>query len=228
MKIILALFLCFPIYAKTTAAREVARFEKSILNGQLPEKSQAALGVLLNVAAAELVKHDHFVEAEQLVSDWNNRYSKSYLAFARNSRDIGDHQAWFPWLADKLNMLRLLLGDDILRMTHISDLYTFVYAPYVVFRPCTFNMDFVTGERIDEYRRHFNEGDSFYGLTSVCVYWLTYGAVTGATMGTGWVFISGAIGSVAEKLYATFVGGKLSDWTYNKSCTKNFDANSYY
>lgn len=228
MRIIaLTLLLCLSLnaHAKTTPAREVARFEEDVLDGKLPERAQKALTTLFGVAYGELAKRGHRKEAEEMINEWRNKQSAAFLGYAKGNRDIGDHESWNKWLGDKLQMLRFVLGDEILNATHIADLYVFLFAPPVVFRPCSFPMDFVTGERIDEYRRHFNEGESFYGLTSVIVYWSVYAGVTFATSGTGFVFISGIIGTIGEKLYASFVGPRLSDFTYNTACSEGFASN---
>lgn len=230
MRIIaLTLLLCLSINAhakRTTPAREVARFEQDVLDGALPERTQKALNTLLGVAYGELTKRGHHAEAEKMISEWRSTYSEQFLLFASSSaRDIGDHQSWFPWLADKFQMMRFILGDEVMSATHLSDIYVFLYAPPVVFRPCSFSMDLVPGERIDEYRRHFNMGSSFYGLTSVVVYWGVYAAVTAASSGTAFVFISGIVATIGEKLYANFVGGRLSDWVYNSACSEGFASN---
>jgi hypothetical protein len=206
-------------FCKGSPVREVARLEQDILNNKLPDRATYALEILLGRAAKELKARGHKVEADRLLAEWKVKHRRIFYTYAlATMRDIGDHQALNQWLADKYEMLEIILGVDICKSLHLSDIKTFLYTPPIVFRPSTFPMDNVQGERIDEYRRHFNEGAVYYGLVPVVSYWVIWGACTVGTSGMGAVaMLCGIAGSVGERLLATFVGPKLSDWVYNKA-----------
>lgn len=237
MKCLLVFFIAFLLSvshayakpAKTTALRQAARVEQRILEGYLADETVTQLGNLLGLGAAELKRRGYRVEADRMLSEWRSIWKNEFMLFATSSqRDIGSHYALNEWLASQMRTLELLLGTQILKSTHLSDIVTFLYCPQIVFRPKTFPMDDVPGERIDEYRRHFNEG-RIYGMVPVVVYWATYAAVS-AVPG-GYVIVAGLAGDVAEKLFASFVGGRLSDWVYKKATGQlmaNSDELEYY
>lgn len=203
----------------TKPLSESAKIEQDILEGKLADRTQKALGNIIMTAAGELRKKGHSQEASQLESEWFDRYQFDFKVFASgmSSWDIGDHKPLSKWLADKYEMLEIILGVEVCKRTHLSDLKTFNFAIPVVFRPCTFSMDAITDPRIDEYRNHFSYGSIYYGLVPVVTYWVVYGVVTASTMGTGFVFIAGAAGALAEKAIA-LVTPKLSDKVYTKFC----------
>lgn len=211
---------CDHAYSKSSPTQEAARLEKDILNGKMPDRTTYALEVLLTRASKELTKKGHKVEADKMMMDWRTKHKRVFYGYATSTmRDIGDHAALNQWLADKYEMMELILGVDVCKSLHLSDIKTFLYTLPVVFRPCTFPMDAVQGERVDEYRRHFNEGSVYYGLTPVVTYWVVWGACTYGTSGLGAVsMLCGLAGSLGERLFASYVGPKLSDFVYNKSC----------
>lgn len=215
--VVLLCLLCLKAMPKGTPAREAARLEQDVLMGKMPDRVTYALEVLLNRASVELKKKGYKYEADQMMSEWRTKHKRTFLLYATASlRDIGDHAALNQFLGDKLKMLELILGTATMKATHLSDLYTFIFTPPIVFRPASFPMDGVSGERIDEYRRHFNEGGAYYGLVPVSLYWIATGACLVGTSGIGSI-LCGAAATVGEKLFATFIGPKLSDWVFNKA-----------
>lgn len=215
--IFLMLFLCVPSFSSVPMS-ESAKIETDIENGKLAQRTQKALDTVLGVASGELRRHGHYAEADNLDMEYWNTYRDAFMSyFMGEDRDIGDHKPISQWLADKYDMLELLLGVGVCKQTHLSDIKTFNFTIPIVFRPCTFPMDSVLGVRIDEYRNHFSEGDVYYGLVPVVTYWVVYGVTTAATMGGGFVFIAGIAGSLAERLIA-IVTPNLSDKVFTRAC----------
>lgn len=130
--------------------------------------------------------------------------------------DIGDHpeQVLSTWLRDFYERLELILGVTICKATHLSDIKSINSTVKIVFKPCSFEMDLVSGERIDEYRRHFNAGEVYYGLVPVAVWWL----VDVPLLMTPAAMFAGTIASAVQFGISKTVGPKLSDLVYTKSC----------
>lgn len=196
-----------------------ARLEKDILNGKLAENSEKALDAVINVAANELIKAGYVLEGKSFQSDWYSTYRRDFhnFVFGISNYDIGDHRPLNQWLADEYEKIEILLGVSVCKSMHLSDIKTINYAVPVVFKPCNFPMDSITIDRKSEYRNHFSRGDVYFGLAPVVSYWVTYIAVTGATMGTGYVFIAGLAGELAENIFV-LITPKLSDAVFTKAC----------
>lgn len=196
-----------------------AKLEKDISNGKLAERTELALDTAINVTANELIKAGYVLEGKSFQGEWYSTYKSEFhdFAFGIDSHDIGDHKPLNQWLADEYDKIEVILGVSFCKSTHISDLKTFNFTIPIVFKPCTFPMDAITIGRIDEYRNHFSEGKIYFGLVPVVSYWITYAAVTGATMGTGYFFVAGLVGDAAEHLI-TYITPKLSDSIFTKSC----------
>lgn len=212
--------LCGPMsFSDYSPLMESARFEQDIRSGRLKklaDKTDVALNTLIRVAIGELKKRNKIKEAQVLSDEWEYKYRNSFKTYIY-SRDIGDHAGLSQWLTEKYRMLELILGKEVCKKTHLSDMHTFNHAIPVVFRPCTFPMDAVTIPRKDEYRNHFSYGEDYYGLTPVVVFWTTYVAVTAASSGTGFVYFSGMIANLAEKAISLVTPG-LSDFVFKTAC----------
>lgn len=214
--VLLCLF-CIQCFPKGSPVKEAARLEQDIFNGRFPDRATYALEVLLKRAAYELGRKGYKVEGEKLLTEWRTKHKRTFYTYAvATMRDIGDHASLNQWLAEKYELMELILGVALCKNTHLSDIKTFLYTPPIVFRPSSFPMDMVGGERIDEYRRHFNEGSVYYGLAPVTLYWVVSGVCLVGTSGIGSV-VCGLAAGVGERLFASFVGGKISDWVFNKA-----------
>lgn len=202
---------------KISPLMESANLERDIKIGKMAERAEKALGTMLSVAEAELSKRGHARDAQVMDFEWNNQFKFTFRNFASGmNKDIGDHAGLSQWLTDKYNMIEAVLGKDICKQTHLSDIKTFNHTIPVVFRPCTFPMDSVPGDRISEYRRHFSEGEELYGLVPVTGFWICYAAITFGSSGT-FVYFAGILSSIAEKAIS-FVTPDLSDFVYTKAC----------
>lgn len=194
--------------------QESASLEKDIQNGRLAARTALAMDTIMLQAQKELQKKDFVFEAEQLNIEWNETYKNSFRSFIAkmNDRDIGDHpdQVLSTWLEQQINMLIMLLGMPIMKATHLIDLKVFNDTIKIVFRPCTFGMNSVTGTRIAEYKRNFAEGAEIYGLLPVVSFW---GCVAG-TFSAGYAIIC----SPVEFIIGRFAAPRLSDIVYKKAC----------
>lgn len=211
--------LSFADYGPFSPVQETAKIEQDILNGKLAQRTEQALNTIIAVAVGELRSRGHEREAYSLQMEWADTYKYQFRKFAEGMEDIGDHpeQVLSKWLDQKIDMLTFMLGMDVMKATHLIDLKVFNDTPKIVFRPCTFGMDLITIPRSEEFKNHFSYGKELYGLVPVTTYWVVYGVVTAASAGTGFVYFSGIIGGVAEKLIS-FVTPSLSDKVFHKVC----------
>lgn len=215
-KLLFVVYLLFVMtLARASTPLQQARMMKDdVLEDRLFLRSEKALNTLMNVAIAELAKKDQ-AESQKLKYEWETKYREMYFIY-ETDRDIGDHYPLNQWLAEKYELLEFVLGIELMRLTRLIDLKTFLYCPQIVFRPCSFDMDSVQGERIDEYRNHFSYGEKYTGLVPVTTYWVTYGAVTAGSSGV-FVFFAGIISAAAERIMF-LVSPRLSDKVYNMFC----------
>lgn len=211
---VVSLLFVMTLARASTPFDQARQMEDDVLEGRLFLRSEKALNQLMKVAIAELYKQDK-KQALILKYEWETKYRAMYFVYETN-RDIGDHYPLNKWLAEKYELLELTLGINLMRLTRLVDIKTFLYCPQIVFRPCSFNMDSVEGERIDEYRNHFGYGEKYTGLVPVTTYWVTYAAVTAGSYGT-FIYLAGIAGAAAERIMI-LISPKLSDKVYNRAC----------
>lgn len=147
---------------------------------------------------------------------WELDYRRfsGFLTKMVDSRDIGDHKPLIQWLADFYDHLEFVLGVSLCNATHLSAIKIFNFSIPVAFKPCTFPMDSVPGEREDEYRRHFAEGAIYWGLLPEVTYWVIEGPCFAAAGGV--ICMPLAMGG--EYVMGKFIAPKLSDWVFERTC----------
>lgn len=149
-------------------------------------------------------------------SDWKANYS-GMINREMNSHHIGDHPTYFlsQWLQDFCMRLLLILGKDAFEASHLSDLMTINDCTKVTIRPCSFPIDGLPTQRIDEYRRHFAMDDDgildLYGEIPVITYWAVQIGLIAA--GAPIPFVAGAV----EYGVAHWVAPKISDAIFYRS-----------
>lgn len=218
----LALATQFAISSDVSPVQESARFESAVNDGKFGDRAEKALGNLIKLGSNEMKKKGALLEAAAMESEWAQEQQARFRSVVTmKSKDIGDHpdQVLSKWLDEKYKTMEFVLGIEFMKKTHLSDIHVFNATPKIVFRPCTFNMNAVTGERIDEYRRHFAYGQYYWGLAPVTTYWLTYGSCGALTAGTGYLFICGGISDISETIVGKFVAPSLSDKIYRRACS---------
>lgn len=216
--ILIVLLTCsfaFPSYLQ-----ESANVERDVLNGKLHERAVKAIDAVIKLLSVELRKRGYKDKSERLDFEWNEVHRWTYEEYVSGKRDIGDHptQLLNQWIEEQVVMAEMVLGVSFCKTAHISDLRVLNATPRIVFRPCSFEMDHVQGERIDEYRRHFSRGSVYFGLVPVVTYWGSYIGCGFASAGTGFVYACGLVGELAENLMGHFVTDRLSNVIYKKAC----------
>lgn len=173
----------------------------------------------LQKAIDELNRRGYVADANIIQDEWQSKFGGSLFT---QGRDIGDHKGISDWITETYRRIELILGASFCVESHIAAMLTFNNGIPVVLHPCTFPMDGVSGEPIDEYRRNFAGkspvSDSKYnGVVPEACYFACEIACLAATSGIGSILCGGAA-TVGEKLMATFVAPKLADRIYSKRC----------
>lgn len=207
---------------KKQSKRFTAQIRAEIEDGRmdtLAKKTDEAIENLVNRGIERLEEAGDREAAHFYRFIYRTEYS-GYVTrmVAHGGYDIGDHAPLSQWLADFYNRLELILGIAVCKSLHLSDIKTINHSLPIVFKPCSFPMDSVGGERIDEYRRHFNAGEVYYGLIPVVAYWLVDAPCMLFTSGIA-AFLCGPIAGGVEYAVSITVGPKLSDWVFTKSCS---------
>lgn len=221
LSLIIGIFICSYLPAKTPLgiAREVEGEILSDSSEMAYTKKVIDQGMNRAIEIAEYHLNDRkeFQLADELHYGWKLTYNKTLFG----ARDIGDHAGIFQWVNSIYRKIELVLGRDFCVSSHIAAMLTFNSANVVV-KPCSFPMDSIPGDRVDEYRRHFagksSVSDSNYnGVIPEAVYFAVEIGCLAGTSGIGSMVCSLAA-SVGEKMIATFVAPRLSDRVYLKRC----------
>lgn len=181
--------------------RMAADFRREVEQGRLREKTNGALNAIVRFAVYKLKQKGYKKEAAKLLSEWQGQWD-GYLV--RMDRDLGDHKPLSKWLAEKYDMLELILGADVCHMLRLDDIKIINFAIPVVFA-CVDNVDEA------EYRKHF------VPLAGTTIYWVSFFACVGGTWGTGF-FFCGPISMGCEFLTENFVAPKLSPPAWKLAC----------
>jgi hypothetical protein len=211
--------------AKAYAKKMTRQIEEELKDGDflpLAKRYDWALDHIIERTTRELKKRGHHDLADEATAAWNFHYRGFLTRMVANERDIGDHKGLADWLTAFYLKVELLLGREVCKALHISDLHTLNHGLAVIFRPCTFSMDNVPYTRKAEYQQHFN-GDfaptGFYGVLPVLVYWVIDIPCMVGTAGLA-ALLCGPAASVGEYLTYRFVGPKISDRIFDRVCGK--------
>lgn len=182
------------------------------------DRTDQALNRVVLVALHQMDKKGQHAFATQKEQEWNTHF-RGYLShrYSAGYGDIGDHAPLVKWLADFYDKVEAKLGVTLCKMTHISDIKTFNFCIPVVFHPCTFDMGGVTLSRKDEYRNHFSQGLTYYGLLPVVTYWVADIGCMFGTVGIG-ALLCGPVAGLAEIACANTVAPKVSDRVFDRAC----------
>lgn len=186
----------------------------------LAKRYDWALDHIMERAARELKKRGHHDLADEATATWNFHYRGFLTRMVGEGRDIGDHAPLFDWLKSFYLKVELVLGREVCKSLHISDLHTLNHGIPVVFKPCSFPMDSVPLTRKMEYQQHFN-GDfapqGFYGVLPVLVYWVIDIPCMVGTAGLA-ALLCGPAASVGEYLTYRTIGPKISNRIFDRVC----------
>lgn len=173
---------------------------------KLAGRGDAALAAMIRVAEREMLDRGYKEEAEFLVNDFES-FADGYLTKSLTLEGLGDHAAYSQWLAETYLFLESVLGDTVMRLTHLDDINIFNYAIVVVF-----HMDKLGSDPIGqmEYELHF---DPFCG---VLAYWGTWIVCEVATSGTGWILVCTPAGMLAESVTYNLIAPNFSQRFYER------------
>lgn len=222
----LILFVCLFLACKEafpkTPTRIAAEIEEEFESDSrelrnLKWRTDISMNAAIQLAATHLKKANRYDVADELLLTWEAVYEKSMF---KHARGIGDHPPIFQWLSDRYRTIEFILGRDFCINSHIASIHTINHAVPVVFRPCSFPMNDVAGDRKDEYRRHLAKDDQYgyHGLGMEISYWAFYLGCSTVTAGTGFVLVCGIGAGITEKILGTFVLPKMSDRIYTRAC----------
>ncbi len=217
----IAFLACTILQARTPLA--IAREVESEIISDSPDMAYTkkiinqGMNRAIEIAVANLNKKKQYQLADEVYYVWKFTYNRTLF----DSRDIGDHDGIFEWVNTTYRRIELVLGRELCVSSHIAAMLTFNSANVVV-RPCSFPMDFVTGDRITEYRRHFAGkspmSDSNYnGVIPEAIYFAVEIGCLAGTSGAG-SFLCSLAATAGSKMIATFVAPKLSDRVYLWRC----------
>lgn len=178
------------------------KFRKDIERGDLRKRTDRALGAIVHLAIYKLRLSGHKKEAAQLKKEWEGQW-EGYLL---RTRDLGDHKPLSIWLAQKYEMLELILGETVCKALRLTDIKILNYGIPVVFS-CLDNVD------IYEYSLHF------IPFSKTVSWWVTELTCVGGTWGSGFLYC-GFISTGVEFLVGEYVAPKLNPWAWDKSCNK--------
>ena len=198
-------------------AREI---RDDIQNGRMSamaRRTDEAIKYMIQRGNEELRKRGDYDGAYFFEFKYQTEFSGYLTKMVVSDRNIGDHKPLSTFLADYYNRLEFIIGVDMCKALHLSDIKTLNFCLPVVFKPCSFDMGTVTIARKDEYRKHFAQDDVYYGLVPVVVYWVIDVPCMMFTAGIGALFC-GPIAGVAEYGMANFLAPKLSDSLFDSVC----------
>lgn len=173
-----------------------------------------AINGALKRAIGELRKKGAQSFADEIEYEWAMYYGESLFV---SNRPIGDHKPISQWLSEKYEQIEAILGIEVCEQLHISDIKSINHGVPVSIHPCSFQMDNVSGDRVDEYVRHIAGGpigdDKYYGVLPVISWW----AAEIGCLASGGAFICGPIAMVTEKVMGV-VSPSIGRKIYEKRC----------
>lgn len=203
--------------AKREANRLIADFASIVEDGRMSSIAKVVdIGIKQSIdrGVEQLERHNDREAAHFFRFIYRTEYDGYFTRMvARGSYDIGDHKGLVQFLTDFYERVELVIGVTIAKALHISDIKSLNHGLGPAFSPCTFPMDLVSGERIDEYERHFNAGEVYYGVLPVVAYW----AADLALMSFVGPF-AGTIAGLVEFGVSKTIGPKLAVAVFNRAC----------
>lgn len=207
-------------FGRKTALQYAREIEAGIEDesAQMPflkKYSDQAINGALERATKELRKKGAYGLADEIEFEWAAFYGQSLFTSERN---IGDHKPILQWLSDRYRQIEAVLGVQLCKSLHISDIHSMNHGVPVVFKPCSFPLDnFTEDQRLEEYIRHFGGGnpgdDIYYGVLPVTGYW----AANIGCLSAGGAFLCGPLAELTERLLG-LVSPFLATKLYNRFC----------
>ena len=194
--------------ARSSTLAEIRR-DLRTLDG-VARRTDAAIANMVRAAALTLGENGHEDAAWQIETEYQDSF-ENFLEFmvSRNTKDLGDHAPLSEWLDEWYQRLEDLLGPEVMRLTHLDDIWVVNFAVPVVFDPRREKGIWDDPEPQEEYSEHF------IPLAGVVAYWGAWISCTVATLSTGAVtYICAPIASGVEYIMVRYVAPPLSDRVY--------------
>lgn len=190
--------------ADTLAATTADNLQVAFLNGNYAQEVSDSLDGLMITASRELNRAGYKDHADRITKEWAQYHG--FLLRGQRLTGVGDHEP-ITWMYDTWFLLNSLLGEEIMKMTHLDDIWEFAYTIPVVFW-CEDQVD------VDEFEPHFV---MFAGDTA---YWVTMAACTIGTYGTTASLLCSPIGVVCENIMVDAIAPPLSPKVWKMSCNQ--------
>ncbi len=173
----------------------------------LAERTDRALGAMLELAEMKLRRHGERRLAAAIDHDWHTRYQGHLIDSAAGPEYLGDHAAWSTWLASVSDKLDAILGPVIMSATHLEDIRTVNYAV-----PVALHLSVIGNDVIDEaeYGRHFEP------LAGVMAYWGVWISCELVTMSSGWFIVCTPAGMIAKIVTVDYLAPKFTPSLYQR------------
>lgn len=207
MKILLTLFLAWQVetsaMAHVSEATEVTLVRKELTKARMTRDLDNTLDHVVKLAVWELRKHGATRQADEVLTEWRRKFK------GRMTKAIGDFKPLNQWLSDLSDLLMFILGEDLMRITHLEDIKILNYTIPVVFGMEDFLSPMPRPMNAPEYKLHFVP---FLGIVS---YWSIWTGCTVATWGAGaWFLICMPASEAGKVVTVEFIAPPLSPQAY--------------
>lgn len=180
-------------------------FRLEIEQGRVREKSNVAFNVMFRIAVFHLRLKGKKAEADKIEAEWENHWN----GYLMRVKDIGDFAPLSKWVSETYLKIEGILGQEICDWIRISDIYSLNHELPFAFSPCKINGV--------EFYKHM-VGDKRRGLYPILAYWSAYVSTTAATMGGGFIFLSGMVGAGCEFVVKRWIAPPLAEKIWNWAC----------
>lgn len=196
------LYCAQPAFAGSVAFQAADQVHQSFDDGTTAQKTSDALDGMVATAEIRLREAGYDDDADEMVAQYAGYHG--FMLRPKALTAVGDHDpiAWMHNLAMKLNEL---LGPQIMKLSHLSDIDLLAYCIPVV-HWCEDQVD------AKEYSLHFCLE------MGIIAYWTADLACTFASYGTAYALICSPIGDLAEEIVSRIVAPKFSDKFWAKAC----------
>lgn len=200
--------------------------------GDTTNLAAESFDAMFATAERMLRERGHQAEAAQLDAEWTHEYRAKFTLLT----DAGDHKPVSEWIEQWYQKLYDILGDKLMEMSHLKDIWVLNYTIPVVFHAssaspwCAEDLQKHPDDTCKrEYARHFVgtkyprvvDSDAnivtHHGFSGVVTYWLVWAGCEAATYGTGWFVVCTPAGDLAEYAIEKWVAPKVSDDLYDRA-----------
>lgn len=191
-------------FPRLKVIREVRHLRANLLAEGTPQQTDKAIRAMVNLAVRLLLKKGLSDEASALKTDFYGRWDGYFQRWALLD-DIGDHKPYSEWLALTYDMLKLTLGEKVLKFWHLDDINTVNYAITVVFDPKNHEWD------KKEYGLHF------VPFSGVLAYWTIWIGCEIYTATAGAYFPCSPAGTLGRLIMVNLFAPYISNSVYDHS-----------